>query len=116
MKIYCDNKAVIYIANNPVYNEKTKHIEVECHFIKEKFENKEFVAHFTRVTPFTRSQDQLVDIFTKSMARSQLHYIFSNLALCNIYKPRLRLLTECEPSLDEPAYPVHLKVNWVYTN
>ena len=38
MKLYCDNKATISIAHNPVQHDKTKHIEIERHFIKEKLE------------------------------------------------------------------------------
>ena len=38
IQLYCDNKVVISISHNPVQNDKTKHIEVNRHFIKEKIE------------------------------------------------------------------------------
>ena len=39
MKLYCDNKSAISIAHNLVQHDRTKHIEIDRHFIKEKLEN-----------------------------------------------------------------------------
>jgi len=36
MKVYCDNKVAISIAHNPVLHDRTKHVEVDKHFIKER--------------------------------------------------------------------------------
>ena len=57
MKLICDN----HISSNPVFHERTKHIEVDCHFIKEK------IASRCISTSFVNSNDQLADIFTKSL-------------------------------------------------
>ena len=35
MLMYCDNQTVIFIVNNPVFHEKTKDIDVDCHYVRD---------------------------------------------------------------------------------
>ena len=39
IRLYCDNKTSINIAHNPMQHDRTKHVEIDSHFINEKLEN-----------------------------------------------------------------------------
>ncbi|RVW91819.1 Retrovirus-related Pol polyprotein from transposon TNT 1-94 [Vitis vinifera] len=81
MKLICDNQAALHIASNPVFHKRTKHIEVDCHFIREK------IASGCVATSFVNSNDQLADIFTKSLRGPRIKYICNKLGAYNIYAP-----------------------------
>lgn len=59
--VWCDNKAAIQITENPVYQERTKHLEVDYHFIKHHFKV-EFINPI-----HVNFANQIADIFTKAL-------------------------------------------------
>ena len=71
MPIHCDNQSAVYIAQKPVFHERTKHIKVDSYFVRDAWTKKVVMLQFTP------SSKQLADLLTKA-ASSQM---FSN--LCN---------------------------------
>ncbi|CAL8990567.1 unnamed protein product [Prunus brigantina] len=81
MELHCDNKSAIDIAHNPVQHDRTKHVEVDRHFIKEKIEKK--IIHL----PFVKSEDQLADILTKAVCSRVFYDSLTKLGIGDVYAP-----------------------------
>ncbi|GAV74096.1 hypothetical protein CFOL_v3_17577, partial [Cephalotus follicularis] len=75
MRLYCNNKDTTNIAHNPVQHDRTKHIEIDRHFIKEKLDQKLIC------TPFVSSENQLADVFTKRLSCKQFNCIVCKLGM-----------------------------------
>ena len=66
MKMFCDNQVAISIAKKLVHHDRTKHVKIDCHFIKEKIEKGMVSLVYTSTTL------QTTDILTKVFSRANL--------------------------------------------
>ena len=72
--LHCDNKSAIQIAKNSVFHERTKHIEIDCHFTHHHLQLG------TISLLFVSSTLQLADIFTKALSASRFRFLCDKLS------------------------------------
>lgn len=74
--MWCDNQGAIALAYNPVYHDKTKHVELDIHFIRDKVAAKSIEVNYVP------SKDQPANILTKALTFKQFNYLHNKL---NVY-------------------------------
>ena len=74
-RLWCDNLGAKYLSANPVFHARTKHIEIDFHFVRERV-----VAKLLDIR-FINSADLVADGFTKALSAAKLKLFRSNLNL-----------------------------------
>ncbi|GJS14545.1 hypothetical protein Tco_0409017, partial [Tanacetum coccineum] len=88
--LYCDNKSVIALWCNNVQHSRSKHVDVQYHFIKEQVKNGVVELYFVQ------TEYQLADIFTKALPRERLEFLVNKLEMKSMSPETLESLAEEE--------------------
>ena len=74
--LWCDNLGATYLSANPIFHARTKHIEIDYHFVRQRVVSKNLEIKFIS------SKDQVADGFTKALPVKELDEFKHNLNLC----------------------------------
>ena len=76
--LWCDNLGATYLSANPVFHARTKHTEIDFHFVRERVANKQLEIRFIH------SRDQVADGFTKALPTRNFEEFKRNLNLTKL--------------------------------
>ncbi|CAL1375374.1 unnamed protein product [Linum trigynum] len=80
VRLYVDNTSAICIATNPVLHDRTKHIEVHVHYVRQ------LVAEGTVELTYITSEDQTSDLLTKAVSTSRHWFLAHKLMLRQLHQ------------------------------
>ena len=76
--LFCDNQSAIKISTNPVTRQRTKHVEIHIHYIRE------LVHDRTIILQYFPTDENIADIFTKRFSENKFTYLRSPLGVSSL--------------------------------
>lgn len=80
VRLLCDNKAALQIAKNPMYHKRPKHVELDCHFIRER------ILDGTIIVFYVATKEQVDDLLTKALRRQQHEFLLNQYGIKDVFR------------------------------